>query len=382
MQSGLRFGPWQLMKIGIDAHTLGSKSSGNENYYLQLLQELARAQPNGNRYTIYFTHLQGLPKIPVADHFELRRIRPINPFIRIPLSFPFEFQRGKLDVFHAQFIIPPFCYCRTVTTIPDILFERFPDFFPPFENFRCRLLIPWSARRADHIITVSQSSKNDIVNYYHIHPEKISVIDEAPREEFRVLNRHECRERVAAKYGIRDSYLLYVGRINARKNLLRLVEAFSRLHHKGVPQKLVIVGKQDWQGEQVVQKVKDLGLDREVVFTGYVDWDDVPAFYNAADLFVFPSICEGFGAPILEAMACGVPVVTSSGSALEEVAGGAAALVDPLSVDSIANVMETVLEDSDLMTSLRSRGFGRVADFSGRRKAQQTISIYHEVCGA
>jgi len=221
------------MKIGIDAHTLGSKSSGNENYYLQLLQDLARAQPNGNRYTIYYTHLQGLPKIPVVSHFELKRIRQVNPFIRIPLSFPFEFQRGKLDVFHAQFIIPPFCNCKSVTTIPDILFERYPEFFPWFENSRCRALIPWSARRADHIITVSQSSKNDIVNYYHIDPDRVSVIDEAPRDEFRVLNRDQCRELIRKKYGIGDPYLLYVGRINARKNLVRVVEAFSRLRGQG-----------------------------------------------------------------------------------------------------------------------------------------------------
>jgi glycosyltransferase involved in cell wall biosynthesis len=144
----------------------------------------------------------------------------------------------------------------------------------------------------------------------------------------------------------------------------------------------VIVGKPDWQGEKVVEKVKDLGREGEVIFTGYVDWDDVPAFYNAADLFVFPSICEGFGAPVVEAMACGVPVATSAGSALEEVAGGAAALFDPMSVDSIASVMESVLVDPDLMTLLRDKGLKRVADFSGRRKAQQTISIYHEICGA
>ncbi len=369
------------MKIGIDAHTLGSKSSGNENYYLQLLQELARTQANGNRYTIYYTHLQGLPKIPVADHFQLKRIRPVNPFIRIPLSFPFEFQRGKLDVFHAQFIIPPFCYSKTVTTIPDILFERYPEFFSQIENFRCRLLIPWSARRADHIITVSQSSKNDIVKHYHIHPDKVSVIDEAPREEFRVLNRDECRTFVARKYAIEDPYVLYVGRINARKNLVRLVEAFSRLRNRGLPHKLVIVGKPDWQGEQVLEKVKEFGLDQNVVLTGYVDWDDVPVFYNAADLFVFPSICEGFGAPVVEAMACGVPVVTSAGAALEEVAGGAAVLADPFSVDSIADSMEKVLTDPTLAESLRHMGLARVADFSGRRKAEQTISVYHNVCG-
>ena len=127
--------------------------------------------------------------------------------------------------------------------------------------------------------------------------------------------------------------------------------------------------------------MKELALDGEVVFTGYVDWDDVPAFYNAADLFVFPSICEGFGAPIVEAMACGVPVVTSRDSALEEVAGGAAALADPFSVDSIANEMERVLGNLELIESLRRKGLKRVAEFSGQRKAQQTVSIYHEVGG-
>jgi len=371
-----------FMKIGIDAHTLGSKSSGNENYYLQLLRDLAKREPNGDRYTVYFTHIDGLTKIPVAEHFELKRIRPANPFVRIPLAFPLEFQRGKLDVFHAQFIIPPFCYCKAVTTIPDILFEQYPEFFSPFENFRCRALIPWSARRADHIITVSRASKNDIVKHYHIDPDKVTVIDESPRDEFRVLNRDECRGRVAKKYGVCDPYLLYVGRINARKNLSRLIEAFSRLHRKGLPHKLVIVGKQDWMGELVAQRVKELRLDSQVVFTGYVDWDDLPSFYNAADLFVFPSICEGFGAPIVEAMACGVPVVTSYGSALEEVAGGATALADPLSVDSIENAIEKVLEDSELADSLRRKGLKRVVDFSGHRKAQETVSIYHEVCGS
>ena len=128
--------------------------------------------------------------------------------------------------------------------------------------------------------------------------------------------------------------------------------------------------------------MKELRLDSEVVFTGYVDWDDLPAFYNAADLFVFPSICEGFGAPMVEAMACGAPVVTSYGSALEEVAGGATALAEPLSVDSIQNAMEKVLGDSELADSLRRKGLKRVADFSGHRKAQQTVSIYHEVCGS
>ena len=150
----------------------------------------------------------------------------------------------------------------------------------------------------------------------------------------------DAEKSFSRKYGIAPPFLLYVGRVNARKNLVRLVEAFSRLYRKGTRHKLVIVGKQDWMAEQVVERVKELSLEHAVIFTGYVDWDDVPVFYNAAELLVFPSICEGFGLPVMEAMACGVPVVTSYGSSLEEVAGGAAVLVDPYSVESIADAME------------------------------------------
>lgn len=367
------------MKIGIDAHTLGSRSSGNESYYLQLLKELAKAPDPRNQYVIYFTLQNGKAKIPAARNFIVKRICPASPYIRIPFSFPLEFQREKLDVFHAQFIVPPFCQAKAVTTIPDILFERHPEFFTRAENFRFRILIPWSARRADHIITVSQASKNDIVSKYRIDPEKISVIDEAPRDEFRPMNPETCRARMEGKYGIRDPFVLYVGRINPRKNLLRLVDAFSILRHKGISQKLVIVGKQDLLAEQVVQRVKELSLEEAVIFTGYVDWDDVPMFYNAADVFVFPSICEGFGLPVVEAMACGVPVVTSRGSSLEEVAGDAAALADPYSIDSIAEEINKVLSHQELRTSLREKGLKRVKDFDAARSAQQTIAVYHRL---
>jgi glycosyltransferase involved in cell wall biosynthesis len=127
--------------------------------------------------------------------------------------------------------------------------------------------------------------------------------------------------------------------------------------------------------------VKELSLGDSVIFTGYIDWDDVALFYNAADLLVYPSICEGFGLPVMEAMACGVPVVTSFGSSLEEVAGGAAILVDPYSIDSIADALGAVIADRQLAVSLREKGLRRVADFRRARKPQQTISIYHKVCG-
>jgi glycosyltransferase involved in cell wall biosynthesis len=367
------------MKIGIDAHTLGSRSSGNESYCLQLLQDLAQTDCGSDRYIIYFTRGHGLPKIPVAEHFAFKRIRPVNPFIRIPFSFPIEFQRESLDVFHAQYILPPLCNCRSVVSIHDIIFERFPQFFPRFETYRSKLLMPWSARRADHVVTLSEFSKAEIVNRYHIDPEKVSVIYEAPRDEFHSLDREDCQKQIAKNYGVEPPFVLYLGRLQARKNVLRLVEAFAKLLSRGIKQKLVIVGKQDWRAERVTARVTELGLSNKIIFTGYVDWEDVPIFYNAADLFVFPSICEGFGIPVLEAMACGVPVVTSYGSSLEEVAGGAAILADPYSVDSIADAMARVLAHPDLKLSLQQQGLKRAAEFNGRRKAAQTMAVYQKV---
>jgi len=367
------------MKIGIDAHTLGNRSSGNESYYLQLLRELAKVEVRDDRYMIYFNRPEALEKVPAPGHFTFKRIRPLNPFIRIPLSFPLEFQRERLDIFHAQFIIPPFCNSGSVTSIHDILFEQYPHFFPRFEAIRSKILIRWSARRADHIITLSNFSKAEIVSTYHIDPDKISVIYLGPREEFRPLDKGVSQERIASRYGVQAPFILYVGRIQARKNVLRLVEAYGRLQRKGIAENLSIVGRQDWRAEEVSARVAELKLSGRVSFTGYVDADDLPHFYNAAEVFVFPSICEGFGLPVLEAMACGVPVVTSYGSSLEEVAGDAAILAHAESVDSIASAMDRVLSNEGLKQKLRHNGLARAREFSGASMAAQTISVYQKV---
>lgn len=152
------------MRVGIDAHALGSGSSGNETYFEHLLQQMAKAPTNGNQYVVYYTHPVGARRVPSSEKLQLKRIRPATPFWRIPVGFPLEFHREKLDVFHAQHIIPPFCKCKTVTTIPDITYEHFPGSFSRFETLWSKVLIRRSAERADHIITVSDYSKKDIAN--------------------------------------------------------------------------------------------------------------------------------------------------------------------------------------------------------------------------
>jgi glycosyltransferase involved in cell wall biosynthesis len=370
------------MRIGIDAHAIGSESSGNETYYEQLLKHLAIAPTNGTRYVVYYTHLAAEGRVPQNDKFHLKRLWPATPFWRIPIGFPLEFRKEKLDVFHAQYIIPPFCMCKTVTTIPDIAYEHYPEFFSRFYILRSKALIRSSAQRADHIITVSDYSRNDISRTYQVDPDRITVTYEGASLDFFPRNKDQCREQVARTYGIKAPFLLYVGRLQERKNLRRLLSAYAKVKKGGADGKLVLVGKKDWMSGNIQTHVKSLELQDSVIFTGYVPSADLPVLYNAAEAFVYPSVFEGFGLPVIEAMACGLPVLTSYGSSLEEVAGNAALLVDPMSEESIAQGLDKLLGDSSLRLSLGQAGLARSATFSFQKTAEQTTAVYERLAGA
>lgn len=243
------------------------------------------------------------------------------------------------------------------------------------------MLVRESARKADHIITVSEHSKKDIIQLYGISSEKITVTYEGAGEQFVQLDKEKSRERVASKFGIDDAFILYVGRLQARKNLARLVQAYANVRKAGFPHKLVFVGKQDSLFAPVLSRIRDMRLGQDVALLGYVDSTDLPALYNAADIFVYPSLYEGFGLPVMEAMACGTPVVTSLGCCLEEIAEGAAMLVDPLDELSIANAMKQVLAAPELCKQLGRAGLARSARFSFRNAARETIEVYERIMG-
>jgi glycosyltransferase involved in cell wall biosynthesis len=170
-----------------------------------------------------------------------------------------------------------------------------------------------------------------------------------------------------------------VGRIQARKNLLRLVEAYSRIRQQGLTATLVLVGKKDWQSELLLEKIRQLHLESDVLVPGFVPFDDLPLFYNAAEVFVFPSFFEGFGLPVVESMASGVPTITSYGSSLEEVAGDGALLVDPSDTDSIVAALEKVLSDSELRDRLAAAGTRRASQFSQDDLVRKTLGVYEKV---
>lgn len=369
------------MRIGIDVHSIGKGDGGNETYYRRLVKALFRVDLK-NHYVLYSlkpgtTELSCLH----SPNFKICELSHSSPYTRIPFGMPAQAARDSIDVFHAQFIVPPFLHARTVTTIPDIAYEEFPEFFPPYQRAWSKTLIRWSAHRADHIITVSEYSKRAIATRYHLPEDRITVTYEAAGDEFFPRDKEESREAIARKYGIEQPFILYLGRLQARKNLGALVQGYARARRAGITHKLVLAGKPDSLFAPVLQKIHDLTLEAEVLLPGYIDCEDVPAFYSAAGAFVYPSFYEGFGLPVIEAMACGVPVITSRGTALEEIAGNAALLVDPPDDLAIANALELVLENSEVHAELSSAGLKRSNEFSFLDTAKQTIGVYEKVAG-
>jgi glycosyltransferase involved in cell wall biosynthesis len=368
------------LRIGIDVHSIGNRKGGNETYYLELIRALMEA-PGGHHYVLYYTSEEALAKISAKDCVSLVHLQPAHRALRIPFIFPWRARQDRLDIFHAQFIVPPFLTCKTVTTIPDIAYEHFPQFFDVHERISFKVLIPWSAQRADHIITVSEFSKQDLVRTYGIREEKISVTHEAAGCAFRPVDRREAKQILAVKYGITDDFILYVGRLQARKNLGRLVAAYAQVRRAGFQHKLVLVGRPDSLFQPVLARIQELHLGTDVIRPGYIPYKDLASFYSAAEVFVYPSFFEGFGLPVMEAMACGAPVVTSKGSSLEEVAGNAALIIDPLDEQSIVDALKRILHEPALARYLAQEGLRRSRQFSFRNTAQQTIEIYERLMG-
>jgi glycosyltransferase involved in cell wall biosynthesis len=234
--------------------------------------------------------------------------------------------------------------------------------------------VPRSVARADHVIAVSQSTRRDLIELYRTSPDKVSVLYHGVTADFRPVNDASQLEAVRQKYGLGNQpFILSVGTIQPRKNYQRLIQAFAELPEE---YSLVIVGSKGWDYQLVLNEVVTQGLTHRVHFPGFADDADLPALYSAASLFVYPSLYEGFGLPVLEAMACGTPVVAANRSSLPEVVADAGLLVSPTDVASIAEGMKQVLMDTKLHRSMAEAGLSRAAKFSWTATAQQLMTIY------
>lgn len=370
--------------IGIDAHMVGAQETGNETYVANLLRALPRADRDQVFQYKALTLDPRMLRACVGDRHSVHavRVRPATSLVRIPASTSFLALRERFDLLHVTYVAPPVSPCPTVVTVHDISYRLFPQYFPTRVRWMLALLVPFSMRRAGRVITLSRSTRQDILDQYDIPEHKIAVTPAAASPTFRPVANREALQRVSARYGIETAFVLSVGNLQPRKNIRRLVAAYARMpadmrsHHK-----LVIAGQALWHHSEIYEAAAQEDVLSDVIFTGYVPDADLVLLYNAATLFVYPSLYEGFGLPVLEAMACGTPVVTSAVSSLPEVAGDAALLVDPCDEDAISSALATVLSEPGLARRLSAAGLERARSFSWERTALETLRIYREALG-
>ncbi len=372
---------YRPMRIGLNAHLLslsqGYRGAGISWYIYNLLLHLPQADQDNEYIAFLGERRVDFPSLTLR----ISRLPTIKPPVRVlweQFIQPLELVREAINLLHSlAFVQPLICPCPSVITIYDLSFLFFPEGFRPLNRTYLSLFTTYSARRADRVIAISASTREDIVRHLGVEPGRVDVVYPGVDDAFRPI---ADRGRLAAfreKRGLPERIILFVGTIEPRKNVERLVRAYARLRRESdLPHKLVIGGAGGWLYEGVFAAVEELGLGDDVLFPGYIPRDELPLWYNAAGLFIYPSLYEGFGLPPLEAMACGTPVIASNTSSLPEVVGEAGLLVDPYDVEGMAEAMFKALTDEGLREEMRRRGLERAREFSWLKTARETVRVY------
>lgn len=373
------------MRIGLDGIPLGEIKTGVGHYTHELARALARAAP-ADEFELISPH----PYVNTASdegeqtsppNLRLMRARA-NRLLRRrwwSLGLPLYVRRGRFDLFHGtNYDVPLWGRCPTVVTVHDLSMFLYPETHEAHLVRRARRRLPMMARRATMIITPSQSVRRETCEHLGVGPDKVVAVPEAARRSFRPIPREETAE-VRRRLKVEDEFILFVGTIEPRKNLLTLARAFDELL-RGTPLRpqLVITGKEGWLTGELFSYLKGADVRERVRFTGYVTDDDLRALYSSCKAFVYPSLYEGFGLPPLEAMACGAPVITSRIPSLMETVGDAARLVPPTDSRELAQAIIRLLEDSGERERRSDAGLRRAAEFSWEKTAAATMDVYRE----
>ncbi len=367
-----------IVRIGFECTAIRPGRSGIGHATERLLSALAAALPPEDEL---WALTNADPPLGLLTAPTVRPLRPTALWLQA--AVPRVARRMRLDLYHfTNSTAPVFFAAPYVVTIYDASLIRFPETHPLRRRAYQRTLLWHTARRAIRIITISQASARDVVEFLGVPVERVVVTPLAADGSFRPVRDADRLASVLERHGLRDPYMLYVGNIEPRKNLVRLIEAFARMDACDV--KLALAGGRAWMSRGVDRRIRELGLDGRVRLLGYVPDEDLPALYSGALAFAYPSLWEGFGLPVLEAMACGTPVVTSNRSSLVEIAEGAARLVDPCSVDAIAEALQLVISSAAERVRLSAAGLERAARYSWAKTAAMTIDTYRDAlaeCG-
>ena len=378
------------MRIGIDYTAAVRQGAGIGRYTRELVRALAKLD-QANDYVLFAAAGgQRLVDTGWPPSFQMHSV-PLSDrtlailWHRLHLPLWVELATGPVDIFHSpDFVLPPVRRARTMLTVHDLSFIRYPQCADA--NLRAYLnkVVPRSVHRADLVLADSQNTKDDLAELLGVASDKIEVVYPGVEERFRPIEDKATLEEVRKRYNLPPRFILGLGTLQPRKNFARLIEAFADLRSFDIAQdrfaicnlRLVIVGGKGWLYEDIFAAVERLGLGEKVVFPGFIADEDLPALYNLADLFVFPSLYEGFGLPPLEAMACGTPVITSDTSSLPEVVGEAGLMVEATDVAALAEAMKRVLGDNALREGMITKGLEQAGKFTWEKAAAKLLSLY------
>ena len=381
------------MIIGIDGRIIFKRGVGR--YIENLVKNLLEIDRE-NQYIIYLDRRSTLKEYMGHKNCKFKRLNTTNALLYEQILLPAQAAADKVDVLHGTDNTLPYIYPfykgKKVVTIHDTMFIRplakavaKPTFKQKLVDAYNKFSIPLSGKIADHIITVSDYSKTDIIKNVHSKADKITVIKEAADKKYRVIRDEKKIAAIRAKYSITRDFVLMSAASDTRKNTIRSLEAFNIFNHMTeFKYQLVItsIGKDEMTTTNIAEKIKELNLEKYVIITEYAAEEDMIMLYNAAFLFLFPSMWEGFGLQVLEAFSCGLPVVTSNNTSLAEVAGDAAQLIDPYSVEDIVHGISEVEKSAAKRASLIEKGFKQAEKFSWKETAQETLKIYEKVKAA
>lgn len=366
------------MKIGMITGNTGNIRSGVGNYIYNLLEHL---KINRDLDLTLITHNQQ------AIFSDLPVITPCYPFPGFSFLFWSLFISFQKNVFHRfdlvhnpghfPLLIKP--SKRYICTIHDITPMLHPQHHPHWRILYSRIALPRLIAGSDKIITDSLQTKKDIISYYHVPDDKISVIYLGASKEYKKLD-IQVVDTIRRKYNLNDPFILFIGNLEPRKNIPNLIRAFSLCRKKKTDLKLVIAGRKGWMYGEIFTTIAELHLENSVKFLDYVPHEDLPPLYNAATVFVYVPFYEGFGLPVLEAMQCGTPVITSNISSLPEIVGDGGIMVDPLDIVGLAEKITLIISDENLRQENIQYNLSQCQRFSWEKCAEQTYALYEEVC--
>jgi glycosyltransferase involved in cell wall biosynthesis len=380
--------PMTRLSIGVNAHLLsftpGYRRAGVSQYTEQVVRHFMTTVPSSDDVLTVFAGPATPPDGYVPE--DVRWVSSRLPTGQAPgrilweqFVAPVASARAALDVFFCPVnVVPLACRVPSVVTVHDLAFLAYPAAFHASKRHYLTAMTHFSVHRARRVIAVSAHTRDDLIRHFGVQPERITVIPNAADERYRPADDPDAVARFKTAHNLPDRFILFVGTLEPRKNLRRLIAAFALLGSADADVTLVIVGASGWLTSDLAPLVQAHGLSDRIVFTGYVPDDELPRWYQAATVFCYPSLYEGFGLPALEAMACGTPVVTSRTSSLPEVTGDAALLIDPTDVRDLARALQSVLADEVRRNEMSEAGIARTRLFSWERTAAAILAVVRD----